>query len=297
MATHIIISTDRVINLNVRIDKASSSLKVFKSEDNGRVGRVIKVTYQAFSGSNPLTSNEIKFSAINDSGSHKDVLIKIKELASALGYSQEAIKDKIKNKRESDTLEFTILNLLKDKIEKEDNLELAKGGNADASAACAKMFYLGKGGEKDLKLTREHSQNAADLGHLSSQVNFSSMCYQGIGGSKNLVESRKYSKLSADQGCAESQDHQAWMCYHGEGGPVDFPEARINYERAAKQDLIESQFNYAEMCEDGKGGPVDLKEAIKYYKLAANKEDKEAQKAFERLETKSKKRKGAPALS
>jgi localization factor PodJL len=119
--------------------------------------------------------------------------------------------------------------------------KLANGGYAPAQFYLAELFQDGKAGlKKDLSLSRQWLEKAAEGGDRTAMHNLALDLHEGIGGGANAAQSAEW------------------------------------FRRAAELGLLDSQFNLAAIYEHGDGVSQNPAEAYKWYLIAARSGDAEA---------------------
>ena len=107
----------------------------------------------------------------------------------------------------------------------EEQLQLARQGNAQAQAYIGSLYELGKGVPRDYSEAVKWYRLAADQGYAPAQSSLGSMYALGKGVSQNYQEAVKWYRMAADQGHAVAQFNLGTMYDKGEGVPKDHQEA------------------------------------------------------------------------
>ncbi|MGN0335773.1 MAG: tetratricopeptide repeat protein [Lachnospiraceae bacterium] len=110
----------------------------------------------------------------------------------------------------------------------------------------ARMYFFGKGVQKDQSQALEYYKKAADLGSVYAQTCVGIMYYKGYGVSKNIKLAKQYLQPAADRGSIDALRNLGWMCYNGEYGFLTGKGKAFSYwMKASKLGDAESQIYVA----------------------------------------------------
>lgn len=95
----------------------------------------------------------------------------------------------------------------------------ADQGDDYAQAELGRMYYLGEGVPRDLKVAAQWYRKAADQGNDYAQARLGRMYYSGEGVPRDLKVAAQWYRKAADQGDDYAQAGLGAMYYSGEGVP------------------------------------------------------------------------------
>ena len=200
---------------------------------------------------------------------------------------------------------------------------LAESGNAEAQHFLAHFYYKGYGVERDVNLSLQLQEKAAEAGwanaqadlgliylyrfdfgvetdydkalrlftaaaaqgNAKAQTNLGIMYEQGLGVSQDVSEGIRWILMGAEGGDPIAQHNLAASYATGHGVPFDFVKAMAWYRKSAEQGFADSQYKIGLMYEHGEGVGPDVEEARKWYAMAADQGHLEAQAKLDAAET------------
>lgn len=118
--------------------------------------------------------------------------------------------------------------------------------SSQAYEEIARMYFSGKGVQKDQVQALAYYRKAADLGSVHAQTCVGVMYYKGYGVAKNIKMAKQYLQPAADRGSTEALRNLGWMCYNGEYGFMTGKGKAFTYwMKASKLGDAESQIYVA----------------------------------------------------
>lgn len=106
----------------------------------------------------------------------------------------------------------------------------------------ARMYFFGKGVQKDQGQALIYYKKAADLGSVYAQTCVGVMYYKGYGVAPNIKMAKQYLQPAAKRGSIEALRNLGWMCYNGEYGLLTGKGKAFTYwMQASKLGDAESQ--------------------------------------------------------
>ena len=156
------------------------------------------------------------------------------------------------------------------KKEIENLKQNAEQGDAPAQYELARVYYDGKGTEKDLKLAFSWYKKSADQGYVPAQYGLALMYYNGEGTKKDMEFAFSWYKESAEQGDTLAQNGLAGMYYRGEGTEKDLKLAFDWVKKSADQGYAPAQYALAGIYYNGEGIEKDLKSVFDWMKKSAD---------------------------
>ena len=93
----------------------------------------------------------------------------------------------------------------------------ADKGNVNAQYYIGKLYYKGKGIEKDYKKAFEYLKKAAEQGHVDAQYYLGKCYYDGKGVEKDYEKAFEYLKKAADKGHIDAQYNLGFCYAEGKG--------------------------------------------------------------------------------
>ncbi len=110
----------------------------------------------------------------------------------------------------------------------------------------AKMYYFGRGVQKDQAQALVYYRKAAELGSVHAMTCVGVMYYKGYGIARNIKMAKQYLQPAADRGSTDALRNLGWMCYNGEYGFLAGKgKAFTFWLKASKLGDTESQINIA----------------------------------------------------
>lgn len=153
-------------------------------------------------------------------------------------------------------------------------------GQAAEQFEIANRYALGYGVDIDLVQSYKWFIKAAQNKLAVAQFSVGMMLEHGKGTDRNLSLSRNYYQRAAEQGNLMSIYRLAMMNAAPQNPTTkpDFKVALKWFNMAANAGLVDAQYNLAVLYEKGHGTDVDLVETYKWYTIAGNKGDQQATK-------------------
>lgn len=110
----------------------------------------------------------------------------------------------------------------------------------------ARMYFFGRGVQKDQGQALVYYKKAAELGSVNAQTCVGIMYYKGYGVAKNIKMAKQYLRPAANQGSIEALRNLGWMCYKDEYGFLTGKGKAFEYwMKASKLGDAESQIYVA----------------------------------------------------
>ncbi len=190
----------------------------------------------------------------------------------------------------------------------------ASKGNADAQYMLGRMYYSGKGVDRDCKEAVKWYQKAIDQNHADAMAwmsdvyvekkcgdevdydkalslirrsielgsaygmnNLGYMYLKGYGVAQDYQEAVKWYRKSAEQGNSSGQCNLGYMYLNGYGVTQDYQEAVKWFRKSAEQGDSSGQYDLGYMYQYGEGVEQDYQEAVKWYRKSAEQGDASAQ--------------------
>lgn len=158
-------------------------------------------------------------------------------------------------------------------------LQLAKAGNADAQLRVATWYQSGNGVRRDYATAAKWFQLAAKQGQPDACFNLGVMRLQGVGLPKSPVRAVQWLEKAAAGNHPKAQTMLGVLVRAGQGVAKNSKRAVALFRAAAEQGYSVGQRNLASHFETGSGVAPDPVEAYKWYSLAAQNGDEKAAKA------------------
>lgn len=146
----------------------------------------------------------------------------------------------------------------------------AKHGSAEALGRLGRLFYEGRGEQKDFGKALERFQSAALQGDAIAQFGLGMMYGKGDGIPKDKNKFQEWIQKSAAQGLPDAQNLvAAWYSEGYFGFSKDAVKAVEWLQKAAAQGHAFAQLSLGQAYRDGKGVPKDAVKAIEWYGKSA----------------------------
>ncbi len=154
------------------------------------------------------------------------------------------------------------------------NAEIPKAtaGDVKAQYLLGRLYRLGEGRTRNLRLAFKWFSSAAKLGHTGAQYELGTMYARGEGVGQSYYRAFEWFSLAARVGRHRSAQYaMGELYYYGRGVDVDYVDALNWFQKAAQRDHPLAQYYLGEIYESGVGVKPDLIEAYKWYSLASRK--------------------------
>jgi TPR repeat protein len=157
---------------------------------------------------------------------------------------------------------------------------LAKQGDANGEFELARMYFDGKGVNKNYAEALQWYRKAAEQGHVRAQFYLGEMYLRGQGTPEDYAEALQWIQKAAKQNDSRAEAALGYIYYNGKGVPQDYTEAANWYTRASDQGYSLAQQSLAYMHYNGQGVSQDYTEAAHLYRKAAEQGDAVAQQGL-----------------
>lgn len=138
-----------------------------------------------------------------------------------------------------------------------------KDGNSLATEFLGRMYYYGKGVEKDYSKAIEYFKKCENEENNSSKYLLGVMHYYGEGVKQDYLKAKEYFENSLSE--KSSNYFLGCMYYFGEGVDVDYTKARKYFETESKYGDTESIYYLGEIYSEGLGTNKDENKAQEYF--------------------------------
>ena len=153
----------------------------------------------------------------------------------------------------------------------------AENGNVTAELELARMYYEGRGVQRDYAMAFRWYRRAAEQGYADAEFALGDLYFQGRIVPQNIAEAIRWTQKAANQGYAKAQSGLGYIYFNGIGVPQDYAQALDWYTRAADQENVEAEYALGYMYTNGIGLPQDYYKAVQWIQKAANQGDADAQ--------------------
>jgi TPR repeat protein len=150
---------------------------------------------------------------------------------------------------------------------------LAQRGDAEAQASLARMYFTGRGIERDQEAALRWFGRAAAGGHVASQVHLGMISAQA----QNFEASAKWLTMAAEAGDAGGMTNLAALYLRGLGVEQDPVRALHWLAKAAGQGDPVDQLELGQLYLDGGAGEPDVGLGLRWIRRAADQGYVEAQ--------------------
>ena len=148
----------------------------------------------------------------------------------------------------------------------------ATAGDVRAQYLLGRLYRLGEGRTRNLRMAFRWFSSAARQGHAGAQYELGKMYARGEGVGQSYHRAVEWFDLAARVGRHRSAEYaMGELYYHGRGVNVDYVDALHWFQKAAGRDHPMAQYYLGEMYEKGAGVTLDHIEAFKWYSLANRK--------------------------
>lgn len=154
---------------------------------------------------------------------------------------------------------------------------LAENGNAAAEYEFARMYYEGRGVQRNYAIALHWYRKSAEQGYANAEFALGDLYFQGRGVPQDTAEAICWTRKAADQGYAKAQAGLGYLYFNGVGVPQNYVEAFRWYSRAADQGEVDAEHALGYAYLNGIGAPKDYNKAFQWLQRAAGQGDAEAQ--------------------
>ena len=150
---------------------------------------------------------------------------------------------------------------------------LAEQGDAEAQASLARMYFTGRGIDRDQDAAIAWFRHAAESGHVASQVHLGMISAQ-VG---NFELAAKWLTMAAEAGDAAGMTNLAALYFRGLGVERDPARALDWFAKAAAQGDPANQLRLGGLYLDDAAGAPDIARGLRWIRRAADQGFVEAQ--------------------